>query len=121
MTIYGLSNNEIHDDQADQLIRAKILKKYPDAVELDRLPEKYETYIHGQGYVLDSEQQEIDEIEQTRIVDIETEKDASELKKITVQQAYDRIDQIFSGATTIAGLRTACVRAFKILVVFILK
>jgi len=59
--------------------------------------------------------------EKIRIDEIEAEKDTSGLKEITVQQAHDKIDEIFSSATTIALLRAACIRAFKILVVFILK
>jgi len=66
-------------------------------------------------------QKAVEDAEKNRIAEIEVEKDAAGLKKTTLQQAYDKIDQIFSRATTIALLRAACIRAFKILVVFILR
>jgi len=65
--------------------------------------------------------QAIEDVEQNRRDEIEAEKINSGLNNITVTQAHDRIDQIFSGATTVALLRAACIRAFKILVIFILR
>lgn len=59
--------------------------------------------------------------EAQRIVDIESEKESSGLKNITVSEAHAKIDQIFADKTTVAQLRTACIKAFKILVAFVIK
>lgn len=66
-------------------------------------------------------QKEADEIEASRIAGIEQEKELSGLKKVTVAQAHAKIDQMFMDKTTIAQLRTATVRAFKLLSTFVLK
>lgn len=66
-------------------------------------------------------EQAIEDAEKVRLAKLELEKENTGLNNITVIQAHDKIDQLFSGATTVALLRAACIRVFKILVVFILK
>lgn len=52
---------------------------------------------------------------------IDEEQESSGLKKVTIEQAHDKIDQIFSDTTTVPQLRNACMQAFKIVVSFILR
>jgi hypothetical protein len=51
MTLYGLPNNEIHDDGGREDIKEKILSKNPGAEILDRLPKDNESYVFGEGFL----------------------------------------------------------------------
>lgn len=55
-----------------------------------------------------------------RIADLETERESTGIRNLTVEQAHDKIDQIFNGATTVAGLRTATVVALKEIIPFVI-
>ena len=65
--------------------------------------------------------QEEEDIEEARLAEVGVAKNTAGLNKITAQQAYDKIDQIFEGATTIAQLRTATVTALKRMIPYILR
>ena len=84
----------------------------------------------GQEFLSENDQELIDhfanqqatkDIEESRINEIEVEKNTVGLKEITIQDAYDKIDQIFEGATTIAQLRTATVNVLKKMIPYILR
>jgi len=60
-------------------------------------------------------------LEKNRILEIETEQKTLGLRKITVKIAHDKIDAIFDDKTTVTQLRTAIIKAFKLVVVYILK
>ena len=66
-------------------------------------------------------QQAVKDIEENRLIEIEAEKDTVGLKQITLQQAYDKIDQIFAGATTVATTRDATITALKKMMPYILR
>jgi len=85
--------------------------------------ERQEVLAEDDQEIIDhfANQQAVEDIEKSRLAKIESEKNTAGLKNITVAQAHDKIDQLFLGATTVALLRAACIRAFKILVIFILK
>ena len=52
MTIWGCKTGLVKDDSDNFETREILLKQYPDAVEMDRNPSKYEEYIHGEGHVV---------------------------------------------------------------------
>ena len=87
-----------------------------DMEGFDRIEENDPEWIQ---YLSDKNESKI--VEDARLAEIETSQESGGLRKITVQIAKDKIDLLFSGATTVALLRTACIKAFKLIVVFILK
>lgn len=95
MTIYGLPNNEVHDDQGNQETRTMILKRFPNAEILDRAPLPYETYIHGTGYVKDTDQEIADQSEAERQSGIQTEQEASGTMIDTPAEAKAKINSVY--------------------------
>ena len=51
MTIWGCKTGLVKDDSGNPETREKLLTRFPDAVEMERRPGRYEEYIHGTGYV----------------------------------------------------------------------
>jgi len=129
----GRIDRELDDTRADSSttseripkILAKNLNREVVYLPNQTLPDPTQHKIETGKIVLKTEQDklptELEVAEKNRVNEIEAERATSGLRKITIDQAYDKIDQIFLGATTIALLRSACIRAFKILVVFIIK
>lgn len=114
MTIWGCKTNLVKDDTNNIKMREALLAQYPDAIELDRNPTKYETYVHGTGYVKDTEQEETEQAETARIEEIEAAKVSSGLKEITIEQGNEwilaRLKQAqlsVQDATTVAKCKTA--------------
>lgn len=84
----------------------------------------------GQEFLSENDQEIIDhfanqqaenDTEKNRVAEIDVAMGTAGLKDITIQQAYDKIDQIFSGATTVATTREATITALKRIIPYILR
>lgn len=62
-----------------------------------------------------------EESESARLTGIKTERESAGLKKITIAQAIEKIDQIFADKTTVAQVRSATILALKKMMPYILK
>jgi hypothetical protein len=107
-TILPEGCTEISKQEADELIPASRYHTVkPDGTGCEITPE---------NQIL----KEADEIEITRVSEVESEKETSGIKKITVVQAHNKIDQIFDEATTVAELKASTKIVLKKMIPFIL-
>jgi hypothetical protein len=86
-------------------------------------PSKWHT-LEGLTWVITSENQALKDafdVETQRISEIEVEKTSAGFRRITVQQAHNKIDEIFDAVTNMAELREATRSALKKIVPFIIN
>jgi len=94
------------DRKQDKSIKS--VSKWPRDEDHEKITTDSQEYIDYEN----TKQQAIDD-KKVRIDEIAEEQKTAGLKGITIQEAKDKIDQIFDSATTVAEVKAATVKTLK--------
>ena len=123
MEYYKDINNKLHvldDEKSIDLLPIGFVEiDEQEAIAIRDTPPFHE-WDGSQYVVIDQAGKDVADAESVRVFDLETEKESVGLRKITVTQAHDKIDQIFDSATTVAQLKNATVLALKKIIPFVI-